>query len=77
MGACMKREFKLRLTPAQAYHLRNLISLHADCRQTGWAELKRALDANYVAMARNEMTYGAMPARELKQFNSVSADHED
>ena len=73
----MKREFMLRLTPAQAYHLRNLISLHADCTQSGWAELKRALDANYIELARSEITYGAMPARDLRQFNSASADHED
>lgn len=72
----MKRDFSLRLTPAQTYYLRKLITTHADCRQDGWADLKRTLDANYAALARSEITYGAIPPKDLKAFTAIQAEHD-
>ena len=67
----MKHDTTLRLTPAQIYNLRQLVANHADCHQAGWAELKQALDTSCVNIARNEITYGAVPAQEFKRFNSA------
>ena len=72
----MKRDFSLRLTPAQTFYLRDLIAAHADCRQNGWAELKRTLDANYASLARSEITYGAISPKDLKVFTAMQAEHD-
>ena len=70
----MIQRITLKLAPAQLYYLRELVRVHADCRQHGWAILKQVLDEHWMAAAQRERTYGPVPQQDFLDFKEPHYD---